>query len=173
MRDEDVSAEEAREAEALARALGGEPAGAAGPPRDAVEAAAMLRHADGELSDARQEAILAELLGELDDAGGARAPRVQRPPLAAEDRPFWGDFDLVSWLRWLVPAGAAAALGAVALLSLRSAPDATELPRPGLALLEAQGAALRGAGAGELDREMAGYRSQIYGALEGRYGGER
>lgn len=158
MRDDDATAAERREAEALARALEGQPDGA-GEGADALEAAAMLRHGDGELSAERGEAILQGLLGELD----------ARPAREAGTAGGWG-----GWLRWLLPLGAAAAAGVVALFVLGGPPSATELPRPGLALLEAQGAALRGGGARDLardlDREMAAYRTQVYGALEGRYG---
>src|SRR6185369_13839419 len=68
--DQEPTAEELREAEALAAALASErPASA--PPPDALEAAALLRYAAGaRLEPARQAAIAAELRGAV-----ARRPR--------------------------------------------------------------------------------------------------
>lgn len=147
MTTDEADVREQREAAALGDALAGSADAQAAPP-DALEAAALVRHGGGELSEARSEAILQGLLGTV------RSPRREQAP----------------WLRWLIPVGAAAAIAAVAIVALPGAPAPTELPRPGLALLEAQGAALRDATAGPLEREMGLYRDELHAALRGRYG---
>src|SRR5688572_33450767 len=64
MKDDEPTPEELREAEALARALESDPSGSA-PPPEALEVAALLRHAHGEgqLDPARAQAMAARLRG--------------------------------------------------------------------------------------------------------------
>jgi len=82
MKDDEPTPEEQREAEALARALDGDPAGSA-PPPEALEVAALLRHAhgDGQLDPARAQAMASKL------RTGVPRPRRRWPwllvPLAA------------------------------------------------------------------------------------------
>ncbi|MDD9937420.1 MAG: hypothetical protein OXT09_27665 [Myxococcales bacterium] len=181
----DPSEEELAEAAALAEALEGR-GGDGTLPEDAAEAAALLRYAgpEGELSGARAEAILEDLV-----AGGLpeRAPVARRPWW----RGLWGA---------AVMSGLTAA--AVALLVVRSAdrvgmsphagaspaspapsavapPSRAEaelgrmpvpLPAPPASLLSAQAEASKGkAERRRLDAEMARYRETVLRDLEARY----
>lgn len=140
----DVDPREEQEAAALAAALsGGSPRGA---PPDALEAAALVRHGGAELSEARSQAILDDLLASV-------RPRRRQ----------------ARWLWWLAPIAATVAV----VLALPGVPEPTPLPSPGLALLEAQGAALRAADQASLQAGMGAYRRDVHAALRGRYGGTR
>jgi hypothetical protein len=139
--DDAPSPEELREAEALARALEGEPGVAA--PDDVLPVVQLLRHAQrpAELAPERSQALAARLRAEP----GGRARR--------------------RW--WLVaPLAAAAAAGAL-FASLRGTPG-HEL-RPSGALLAAQAAAARGdrAALERLDREMRDYRQSLFRQMRG------
>lgn len=166
MKDDEPTPEELREAEALARALEGAPSEAA-PPPEALEAAALLRHAHrgGELDPARAQVI----------AAGLRA-QVQQQPRPPRRR---------RWI-WLLPPLAVGAAALVLLLpmTLLRRPDSvpppavtgplprlTAFPAPGAALLAAQAEAARGGGQGlgDLDAQMRAYRQALFARLrEGR-----
>ncbi len=151
MSEKEASAEEQREAEALAAELDGRtPPSVA--PADALETAALLKagQAGMALSPERSEALLEQV---LDSA----------PPRS-------------SWLGIgrLLPM--AAALAAVVLLILvftgkTPGPETVlALPRPGPELLQAQAAATAG-DIGKLRAEMHSYRRELYAALALRYRG--
>ena len=160
--DDEPTAEELAEAEALARAL--EPGAAAVPgggrpaPEDALATAALLRHA-------RQ-------------VGAAPAPVAAQ---AAAARALESRRRAPRW-RWLIPAFAlpvAAVVTLVSTVTLRSsrvgsgasAPP-VPLPAPAITLLEAQARAARGrADLAALDQQMRAYRDALYGALATREGG--
>jgi hypothetical protein len=150
MKDDEPTPEELREAEALARALdGGAPESA--PPPEALEVAALLRHAhgDGRLDPAREQALGARLRAEV------RPPRRRR-----------------LWLLAPLLVGATAVL----LLIPRSRPrlpELTTLPPPSAALLAAQAEAARGKGPAlaALDAQMRAYRRELYERLQA--GGRR
>jgi hypothetical protein len=112
-------------------------------PLDALGAAQLLRASRGELSELRQRAVLEHVW------------RSRR-----------------SWRIVLMGAVAAAA---ACLFFLAQAQAPARLPDPPIQLLRAQLAAARpGAPAeAQLDAEMAGYRRQVFAALERRYGGVR
>ncbi|MFK7989881.1 MAG: hypothetical protein AB8I08_27930 [Sandaracinaceae bacterium] len=145
--------EERREAEALARAL---ERGHADDdlPEVAFQTAALLRHAGtgSELPQDRADAVLSELL-EAVDARPAPGASSSAPRL------FW---------RWLVGASGVAAMVALALWLTRPAPTPTALPAPSAALISAQMGRLSGDDEGYAVA-MEGYRSDVYGALRGRY----
>jgi hypothetical protein len=161
--DDEPTAEEQAEAEALARALErgdaappADGAGARAPaPADAVATAALLRHA------ARAPGAAADRQARL----SAAAARV-RLPAAARPRPR-------RWrLAWLVPAALVPALAAMFLLTARTRQAPTlgardvVLPAPDVALLQAQARAARGGeGLAALDRQMRGYRARFYERL--------
>lgn len=165
LRDEELTDEERREAEALVEALERGRAREA-LPEDALETAALLRYSrDGELPEERRRAI-------LDDVWAS----AKRP--APEERRTRAP----GWLKWLVPVGGLGAMTAVALLFVTlqqagdEAPVAQELPvafpPPSAELLRAQASVASGeADDGELAEEMREYRGAVYAALDARYGG--
>ena len=130
------------EAEALARALDGA-APETAPPPEALEAAALLRHAksEGALDPARLQALGAKLRAEV------RPPRRRR------------------WWIWILPPLAVGA--AVLLLVPRTRPPLT-LPTPAASLLAAQAEAARGNGEAlaSLDEQMRSYRRALYERLQ-------
>jgi hypothetical protein len=144
---------ELEEAEALRRALDGEtPSGPI--PQDALAAAQLLSASrpEASLDPDRAEEILDRILSE------ERAPR-----------------PLFSWLRWLVPASAAASLLAVFLLwpAVRRAPTSpVVMPAPPRELLLAQARAARGGSLGDLDGAMSGYRGELLASLSRKYAEE-
>lgn len=170
---DDADERELAEARALAATLDGEPSERE-PPEDALAAALLLRHgrAQGELSHARAEAILGELLQEPGARGKLR------------------------WLR-LAPWGAGLALAAAvalvvirpssqpALPAPRSQAVATALPPLSVRLLNAQSALVReglardgdrplpaaadSAAAARFERELQTYRSELFRRLESAY----
>ena len=150
MTEKDPTPEEAREAEALARALEGD-GSSADTPQDALQAASLLR--DGELSEERSRAVFERIVADSD---------------LEKKKP--------AGMRWLIPVGGLAAAAVVGLLLLLpgtlSSPESTALPRPGAALLQAQGRADRGGVKGlvALKGEMQSYRKNMYSALSERYG---
>jgi hypothetical protein len=149
--DDEPTPEERAEAEALARAL--ETGRAAGPvPGDALETAALLRHAkdQGALDEARAESILSDVL--------ERA----RPPARTKSGWRWPLFGAL---------GLGAAAAAVALVVRSGAPEVAAFPRPPRALLEAQmeAARSRASGLGTVASEMKPYRREVFAALEERY----
>jgi len=154
MIDEEITAEEEREAALLAQAL--DRGNADSPPEEALEAAALLRYSvdAAPLDPGRCEAILAQVLSE------AR-------PLRPEPARGW------SWLRWLLPVGGLASAAAIAALLLQSPSGATALPAPDRALLEAQARAAADpdpeAGAA-LAENMGLHRERVLDALGARYG---
>ena len=167
MKDDDSeappTAAEIAEAEALARALeGGAPASEGAAPREALEAAALLRHArragapETAADDrARIAAAAARALPAVDGLATAASRRLRRR-------------------RWLYPAllaPAAAAAFALVAFPLQRAGRTPRLRAPPVTLLEAQARAAReGADLGALERQMRGYRAAYYAALAG---GER
>jgi hypothetical protein len=169
MKDEDEpTAEELREAEALAAALAGKPADRA-PPPEALETAALLRYAHGEgrLAPARQAAL------------GERARGAAMAALRPRRRRLW-------WWLLLAPAAASAAMAVVVVgASSRQAPTAVATapaPEPPLQLpplpprlVQAQAAAARGGAAAlaALDTEMRAYRRALYHQLGAGRGGAR
>jgi hypothetical protein len=148
MKDEDPTPEEQREAEALARALAGDPTQAAAP-QDVLETAALLRsvRADARLDPARAAAVLAR----------ARPRALRRRP------PIWAGLT------------GAVAVAVVVLVLLRTRPVPPPWPAPSAELLEAQ-AAVAGGGAGALERldtGMRGYRQALFTRLGARSGETR
>jgi hypothetical protein len=157
---------EAREAEALRRALAGERPESE-PPQEALETAALLRYARsaGHLDPARRE----DLRGRLRSALPGRRRR--------------------RWLWALAPlpvVAAAAVLMTVPLSSRQSAAPVSvapspppsppsPLPLPSPSLLEAQAAAARGdrQALATLDLEMRAYRKAMLDRLLERGGGQR
>jgi hypothetical protein len=147
MKDDEPTPEEQREAEALARALDGDPSGSAAPP-EALEVAALLRHAhgQGQLDPARAQAMATGL------RAGVRPPRRRWP-----------------WL--LMPL--AAGVTAVALLIPATRPPPlrplSSLPALPPALLAAQAEAARGGGqaVASLDAQMRAYRRELFDKLRG------
>ena len=155
MSDDTPDARERAEAEALARALDGQPGPEA--PADALEAAVLLRHArHGRATPSQLERVRARLL---------ERPRFTPVRVAA------------------VASFAAAALALLVWLPSRQTPEAVPVAarqaaasRPSSAvraLLEAQGAALR-----EPERPLDGLaaatalrRRELLAGLEERYGG--
>ena len=166
--DENPTEEELREAAALAAALEGEPApanaadGAA--PADALETAALLRHARAPIavSPAHEPIAAAHVAPVLDArrAGGRRRSR------------RWIGASLIA------PAVAAAWLMYAAVRSTSQAPAPPDrLPAPTADLLAAQAEAIRGGGnAGAalaaLDSKMRAYRRQYHDGLRRRGGGQ-
>jgi hypothetical protein len=149
--DEEPTAEELREAEALARALDG---GHAAPdvPDDALETAALLRHANdgGTLAPERARDLLEDAIRRARPARSRAAFR-------------WRLFGVL---------GLGAAAAGVALL-LRSGPVSTaaKLPPPPRALLEAELDAARSPPSrpDALDDQMRAYRGVVYASLEEHY----
>lgn len=161
MSDEEASEEELREAEALSVAL---ERGVAddGLPEDALETAALLRHSvdGGELAADREEALLHEVLSEVDRIAARRAERAPAPSGA----PLW---------RWLLGFAGVTAVAILALVWLSTGPV-----QPGATLLPTPDARLLGAGVGRVEDRgedsrhralMRDYRGQVYGALSERY----
>ena len=148
------TAEEQAAADALALAVGGE-GGSTNVPTDALETAALLRYSrdGGALPTERRQALLDEILAE------ARWPSTHGAP--GPTRRWWAS---------LLAGGTAAAAVALLLLMLPpvgGAPSA--LPPPPVALLRAQGEAVRGS-ADALEVEMRSYRHDLYAALSREYG---
>jgi hypothetical protein len=145
--DDEPTADELRDAEALARALESAPGGGAAPD-DALGAAALLRYArdGGALHSERAERILAAAL-----------PKKRRAPALGR-----------RW-RWFGALGLGFAAAATALLVL--SPRRSEgLPTPPRALLEVEAsAAAQSADLDALNREMKSYRGAVYASLEERY----
>jgi hypothetical protein len=150
--DQPTSPEELRQAEALARALDGQPTEATDSADLAV--AGLLRYArsEGTLDPARARALGARLRRE--GAGQDPRPRASR------------------WLLVLLPLTLSAAAAAFLLLPRR--PPVRVLPAPSPALLATQAAAARGSdGAFEaLDRQMREYRRLMFEQLRAPPGGE-
>jgi hypothetical protein len=148
--DEEPTPEELREAAELARALerGHGPA-----PDDALEAAALLRHAKDEsaLDPGRSQQILDDVLAR------ARPPRRTAP-----------------WRVVLFGAFGLSAAAALALLVLRAEPKfpPSELPAPPRALLDAQiqATSAETANLEPLGAELRPYRVAVYSALREHYG---
>jgi hypothetical protein len=150
--DNEPTAEEREEALRLARALERAP-GSGDALDDALGAAAFLRHARGafDLDDERKEVIIERALAEA------------RP--VAPSKRSW--MERLGFRPWLV---LTAALTMTALvLVLRPGPRAVALPSPPLELLRAQGVVASGGNAAELERQMKGYRADVYAALGRRY----
>jgi hypothetical protein len=165
--DEPATADEARDAEALARAL--EPgAGAgerAGAPADLLAAASLVRDAGAgvQLPADRAAAVEARLAPSLEGRRSSWRARRRRLVAAAAS-------------------GVAASVLAVAVLyvSLRTTSErpammvaSPPLPAPPAALLDAQAAAARGGAPAlaALDRQMSAYRHQYLDELARRAGG--
>lgn len=153
--DEEFSAEELAEAEALARVLAG--GRLDGAPSEALEAAALLRTArQPELSEARSQQMLDELLAKRP------APRAAAPTS-------------LRWLRlaWLlVPAAAG---GVVVWQVSQTANEAAHavgasvtLPAPSRELLRLQAVALQGQQQAEYERELGAYRGEVLALLEAK-----
>jgi hypothetical protein len=165
--DEQPTEEELREAAALAAALEGAPAAAAGAdpaaaPADALETAALLRHARAPLVvPPALEPIAAAQAGAVLDARRARRRLRGRA--------------------WMIPAIAAPAAAAVFLFTMtlrQTAPPPTTAgaPPPPADLLAAQAQATRGgreasAALATLETKMRAYRRQYHDGL--RRGGGR
>lgn len=120
MSEDDPTPEELEEARALAEALDGNTANATEPPRDALEAAALLRYAqESELDSERESAILRGLGEPAEGAGSALSLSRRR------------------W-RLVVPAAAIMAAAAAAAVAILWRTPGSELPPPHLGLLRAQ-----------------------------------
>jgi hypothetical protein len=177
MNDEDDASEAERaQAEALARALDGDPGADA--PDDALQAALLLRHtgARGELAPDRAEEILQDLLGDA-------------PSAAERDAPPWVEPSKRSRVLRLSAIGVTLA-AAAALLFFSTEPDEpraapasdvsarAELPAASTSLLAAQADLLRQSAtpgaqdpavAERFDRELRAYRVQLLHALQAVY----
>jgi hypothetical protein len=148
-KDDEPTPEELRDAEALARALDGATPKSA-PPPEALEVAALLRHAKsgGELDPARAQAIAAGLRADV------RPPRRRR----------W------LWIAAPLAVGAAGLLLLPSMLMLRTGPvgitgpRSRALPAPPASLLAAQAEAARGQprALAELDAQMRAYRRALF-----------
>ncbi len=160
MQDDDApTAQEAADAEALARALEGE----AGAPDDALGAAALLQH-ERRLAgfDASAQARVERRIA-ADVSGPSRKRRRVRV--------------------WLAPAGVLVGACAAALLVVSNqragapgptpaaAAVATSLPAPSKALLDAQARALETASFAPLERPMREHRATMLAAMRARSGG--
>jgi hypothetical protein len=146
MKDDEPTAEELREAEALARALEGAPSDAAAPP-EALETAALLRytHGGGQLDPARAQTLAGKLRSEV-------RPRRRR---------WW----------WLGLAPLAVGAVGLTLFATMGGRSPVTLPAPGPALLAAQAQAARGQpqALADLDAQMRAYRRTLFEKLrEGR-----
>ena len=150
-REDQPTPEEREEAASLAAALEGKVPGGK-TPEDALAAAGLLRHARTAETSALAPERLERLAARVQPAVDARRPRRR-------------------WWLWLTPAALvpAAAMMTV-LVSTKSAPPVRPaLPDPPLALIEAQGRAVRGgATLAALDAQMRDYRTAFYAALAGR-----
>ena len=178
MNDEPDDNEQA-EAEALARVLASDDPGDE-VPEDALQAAALLRHAapQGGLSPERAQAVLDGLLPKV---GAARPASSRRwkwwlagsvVPVAATAAALW----LLLSTPGSGPSPSAETSVALAPVSAALAPpvatEGTPLPAPPAALLAAQAGLARGATASDrarFDAQMRGYREQMLQALERRY----
>jgi len=155
------SDEELREAAALARALETDApteSGDAAPPSDAIETAALLRHARAPLAvPPAHEPIAA---AQASEALAARRGRRGR-------RHLWIAASIVA------PAAAAAWL-LFAPVRNRNAPPPLAIPPPSPGLLAAQAEATRGGrtALARLDEEMRAYRRRYHDGLRRRGGGE-
>jgi hypothetical protein len=154
--DEEATAEEVVQAEALARALEEDEGRRVEGADDVLETAAFLHHVRAVQTGAAQPAAVAAPDGRTLAAVDARHPRLR-------------------W-RWLIPALLVpAAVGLLLSTSMewRTAPVAP-LPVPPLALLQAQAQAAKGrADLAALDRLMRDYRASYYAALATHGGGDR
>ncbi len=154
MSDEAPSKREQRQAEALARALAGEPDAGPAPP-EALEAAGLLvQSRDDPLPAERQQAVYRRVEAALDAPAAAAAGRRRR----------W-------WLPGTLAATAAAAAALALVLWLPLEPSPTGLPRPDSALLRQQARAAAGepAAARSLARHMRAYRRAVLAELGERY----
>jgi hypothetical protein len=153
--EEDATAEEVAQAEALARALEEEGRRVEGAD-DVLETAAFLRHVRTVQTGAAAPGAVGAPDGRTLAAVDARHPRLR-------------------W-RWLVPALSVPAVVAVLLagsMDWRAGPVAP-LPAPPRELLQAQARAAGGhADVAALDRLMRDYRASYYAALAARGGGEK
>jgi len=154
--DSEPTKQEAREAEALAKALDGDGSDLelAG---DALETAALLRASrdSGELSAERENAVLDKILA------SAKSPKQKEQAV---------------WLRWLIPAGglaAAAVVGIIFASGIFSPLGPANLPKPDTTLLKAQSEAAQGEPASilELRKGMQQYRGSMYASLSEHYEG--
>jgi hypothetical protein len=159
--DEQPTEEELREAAALAAALAQDRA-PADAPAEAIETAALLRHARAPLAvPPAHEPIAAAEAGRALDARRARRPRRRRVWIAAS----------------VVAPPAAAAAWLLFATTLRApSRQRAPLPPPTADLLAAQAEATRGgSGAGaalaRLDAEMRIYRRRYHEGLRSRGGG--
>jgi hypothetical protein len=155
--DRDPTELEKREAEALARALEGDPPRDEAPPGippDALQAASLLRASreDAGLDPARQRQILEKILPEKE--GKARG---------------------IPWLRWLVPVAAVAGvlfvIMTVPMYSKSPQAGAVMFPTPPRSLLRIQARAAEGEDLKALEQKMRVYRRRMYASLSGKYPG--
>lgn len=164
MSEDEPTAEELEEARALAEALDGDGATARDdrderadtkrPPRDALEAAALLRYAhDSELDAQREAAIGRELADSIGDRHG-RSGRVT-PATAA--------------------ATVAVAVAIAAAVAIFWRTPAADLPPPQLALLRAQAEIIGASGRdlAALQDENDRYRERWLVSMRARYEGTR
>ena len=168
MSEDEPTPEEMEEARALAEALDGGAVPSRGasakvgePPRDALEAAALLRYSqDDGLDPARTTDIGREF---------ANASETANAPDRADEAT---SFDLRLWTV-VVPAAAMVA-AAAAIAILWRAPGG-ELPPPHLALLRAQTEVIvaPGEGLAELQEQNARYRERWLVSMRDRYEGQR
>jgi hypothetical protein len=151
MDDNRSERDEQAQAEALARALAGEPGSQEAPP-EALEAAGLLRLSAGAaLDEERSQAVFDRVLSGLPEP---EAPRR-------------------GWLRWLIPVGSVAVAAAMVLLIMRpAAQPAAGLPWPNRALLQSQARAAAGtdADASALRVQMRSYRGELFARLDRHYG---
>ena len=176
MTDHDADEREKAEALALAEALERRVSDDTDrAPQDVLETAALLRYSagEGELPDARSDAILQELLSQASPAPparrrwwlwGASTAAVTAAALLA----------VLATRQPSAPSPAAMApsstAGPAAAMKSAAATPRNALPTPPPALLSAQAAASRKAdGRRVLDEEMGRYRESVLRAVEARY----
>ncbi len=176
MIEDEPTPEELEEARALAKALDGGSAssreanadanadanaGTTEPPRDALEAAALLRYSQNDgLDPARAKEIGEEF---------ARAPEAVDAP----SRP--GDAVSLDLRRWALVVPAAAIVAAAAAVAILWRAPEGELPPPHLALLRAQTEIIvaPGEGLAELQEQNNRYRERWLVSMRDRYEEQR
>jgi len=153
MSEDEPTDKERAEAEALAHALDNEKGAAESAPADALETAALLRHA--ELSDLAARRVFERL-----------APALERRRRVVMVRLLAGTAVLVA-LAVPIVVLTSAPRSVVTHAPRAGALSATALPRPSAQLLTAQARAA--SDPRKLQNEMRSYRDAVYDALAARY----
>jgi hypothetical protein len=157
---DDHDEDEAREAEALARALDRGTASDDLPERE-LQTAALIRYSadGGALSEEREDALLADVIAAADKIAQKKG---ETKPVPA---PWW---------RWIAAFAGVSAVAIVIVIvvagPLRTV-EPTALPAPNASLLSAQMGRLEDTGDdARFETEMTAYRRDVYDALGERYG---